>query len=77
MNWSVEKYRDLENARLIQLMDKRGLTLQSLAESAGISEKTLWCIAKGKSYPRLDTLLLICHALNCSMDYLYPMDLEI
>jgi DNA-binding Xre family transcriptional regulator len=74
MTWSVENYKGQENNRLIVLMTNKGFTLQTLAKESGISEKTLWSMIKGRSFPRLDTILLICKSLNCTMDELYPID---
>jgi transcriptional regulator with XRE-family HTH domain len=74
MDWCVENYKGNQNTRLLQLMGYKGYTIRSLAEETGVSEKTLWCMIQGRSYPRLDTILLVCHTLNCTIDYLYPMD---
>lgn len=74
MQWSVEQYKGHENARLIKLMDYQGYTMQKLARESGVSQKALWQVANGRTYPRVDTLLLICKTLNCSIDYLFPID---
>lgn len=74
MGWSVENYRGQKNNRMIRLMDFQGYNIQSLARETGVSDKAIWCMIQGGSYPRLDTLLLICHTLNCTIDYLYPMN---
>lgn len=69
---SVESYKGSPNLRMIQLMNSKGYNLHTLAEVSTVSEKTLWSMLKGRSYPRLDTILLVCYSLNCTIDYLYP-----
>lgn len=74
MDWQVEQYRGHENARLIQLMDYQGYSIPKLAKASGVSQKALWAVVNGRTYPRIDTLLLICKTLNCKIDYLFPID---
>lgn len=75
MGWQVENYKGYENKRLIKVMDKQGYNLRTLAEATGISERALWEIMKGRSFPRLDTILIICHTLETTIDSLYPLEL--
>jgi transcriptional regulator with XRE-family HTH domain len=74
VGWSVEQYKGHENARLIKLMDYKGYTMQRLSRESGVSQKALWQVVNGRTYPRVDTLLLICKVLNCSIDYLFPIE---
>lgn len=75
MGWKVERYKGQPNQYLIALMKEKGLSDEKLAALSGVSEKTIQAIRLGKYWPRLDSVLLICHALNCSVDYLFPIDL--
>lgn len=73
--WQVERYKGKPNYRLMSIMKEQGFTDEELAKAAGISEKTVQALRLGRHWPRLDSILLICNALNCSVDTLYPMDL--
>lgn len=69
----AESYRGQENKRLILLMERRGYTRKTLAEAAGVHERTIYDICKGNLFPRLDTLMCICETLKVSMDEIYPI----
>jgi len=57
--------------KLIELMTYRKMTIQSLSDSSGLSVETVKNLIYGKvTDPRLSTILPLCHALNCSSDYL-------
>ena len=49
---------------------QRGLTQSALAEACGIRQATLSMIESGNTMPRVDTLGLLCRALDVSADYL-------
>jgi transcriptional regulator with XRE-family HTH domain len=74
MDWSVNDFLGQPNKNLIRFMDFHGYTVSTLAEAAGVSQTAVWRIVNGRTYPRLDTILLICNTLNCTIDNLYPMN---
>ncbi len=49
----------------------RGLTLQALAESCGVTRQMLSMIERGKSAPSANLLSRLASALRCDMDDLY------
>lgn len=75
MAWQVEQYKGQPNIRLIGLMKDKGFSDEKLSKVCGVSEKTIQAIRLGKYWPRLDSVLLICKALNCTIDTLYPLNL--
>jgi DNA-binding XRE family transcriptional regulator len=74
MDWSVEFYKGQTNKNLVKLMDFHGHTIPSLSQASGVSEKTIWSMIHGRYYPRLDNVILVAHSLNCTIDYLYPIN---
>jgi len=50
--------------RIFRYCESKGLTLQQLADKAGINKGTLLNQMQGKRYPRLDTWIEICEALS-------------
>jgi hypothetical protein len=55
---------DVVRANLLRLMTSRGLSLQGLAELAGVSPAALKDLAEGRSFPALGLLLKLAHALD-------------
>lgn len=55
---------------------KKDLTQQQLAEIVGITRQTVSLIEKGKYNPTLKLCLLICDAVNKSLDELFWIDKE-
>lgn len=49
---------------------ERGLTRKELAKKAGITVKGIYNMEAGRNYPRLDTLVIVCNALDLSIDQL-------
>ena len=58
------------------LRKRRGLTLDDLANRAGITKSGLWQIEEGKSSPTVATLEKIGDALGLSVSELVSEDLE-
>ena len=57
--------------RLLELMTYRNMSISELSNVSGLSVETIKNLVYGRvSDPRLSTLLPICDALNCSLDYL-------
>ncbi len=52
------------NLRLRQLRERRGLTIQGLAERAGLAMTTVWRIEAGRVEPRLSVLAKLAKALG-------------
>lgn len=75
MGWRVENYKGEENSRLVAIMHRQGYNLRTFSEATGVSERALWEIMKGRSFPRMDTVLIICHTLKTSIDSIYPIEL--
>ncbi len=55
---------------LRKLRERRGLTMQKLAEMSGLSVATIWMIENGKLSPTLRTMRKIAAALNMSVEQL-------
>ncbi len=55
---------DVVRANLLRLMTSRGLSLQGLAELAGVSPAALKDLAEGRSFPALGLLLKLARALD-------------
>ena len=51
--------------------EKRGMTMKSLAEQAGVTESLISQIERDKVSPAVDTLLSIVQALNIDFDYIF------
>lgn len=58
-------------ARLAVLRSERDLTLQDVADRAGLSKSHVWELEQGRAKnPTLDTVLRLSTALGVSLDYL-------
>ena len=55
------------HARITQLREQRGYTVNKLANLAGISQSSLREIELGMKTPRIDTLSYICDALHITL----------
>ena len=53
--------------KLKEICEAKGSTPYKIAKKAGISSSTISGFLKGKSKPRIDTLLIICNQLEISM----------
>jgi transcriptional regulator with XRE-family HTH domain len=60
--------------RLYKAYKQSGLTVRQIAEKAGIGVNTMHEVITGKSDPRLSTLILLCDALGCSLEWLLGLD---
>ena len=57
--------------RIEYLLKTQFLTIKDLEIKAGLNEKTVWYFLRGKTQaPKIDTLVAISKALNCSLDEL-------
>ncbi len=70
MDWKIL------GARIKAERKRRGLTLEALAEKAGISRNYLWELEAGRKAPALGTLRELGAALNVSIDYLLGVSSE-
>lgn len=61
-----QKYKPMLNLKLMRI--KRGLTLESLAQKAGINYNTILQYEKGYHQPRIDNLKKIAKALECDLE---------
>lgn len=61
-----EKCTELSE-KLKKICEAKGSTPYKLAKKAGLSSSTISGFLKGKSKPRIDTLLIICNQLGISM----------
>lgn len=46
---------------------------ESLAEAINVKRQTIIDWEKGKTYPSVDKLILLCSTFNCNMDYLFGL----
>lgn len=65
-----ERMRINIGLRIMQRRKARGVKQSELAEVIGVSENQISNIENGKSFPRMGSLIKICQALDCSVDYL-------
>lgn len=57
--------------RLTDLRAQRGLTLQAVADRAGLSKAHVWSLEQGRAKnPTLETVMCLAGALGVSLDYL-------
>lgn len=64
------------HARIQELMDERGWTLNKLARMSGVNQKTLDQMMKRKTLPRLDNLQDICDGFGITMGAFFKDDNE-
>lgn len=57
-------------------MDERGLTCADLARAIGCAESTILQWTRGVYLPRIDYLIPLCRALDCSADELLGLDFK-
>lgn len=55
---------------------KAGMTQQKLADAVGITRQTVSLIEKGKYNPSLKLCLLICYAVDASLDEIFWVEKE-
>ncbi|CEG22804.1 helix-turn-helix protein [Planococcus massiliensis] len=55
---------------------KAGMTQQELADAVGITRQTVSLIEKGKYNPSLKLCLLICYAVDASLDEIFWVEKE-
>lgn len=67
---ALSEFQNQFPERLRTLLKKRGYKNKDFAEKSGMSNDNLSLYVNGKSYPRADTLILMCKTLECSADYL-------
>lgn len=59
---------DLFPANLKKAIKAKGFTQSRLAEQANLPLETISKWVRGKSFPRLDSLVLVCNVLEISID---------
>lgn len=57
-------------ARIMQRRKRLGMKQSELAELINVSDNQISNIENGRSFPRLNSFIMICSALNCTSDYL-------
>lgn len=65
----MEYFRAL-GARVTACRKAIGLSLDKVADQAGLSKAGLWQIEKGRSEPRARTLVALARVLNVTTDHL-------
>lgn len=55
-------------SKIEKICEERGITYNSLAQQAGISNSTLSYLLRGISRPNLHTVLQVCNALDVSLN---------
>jgi transcriptional regulator with XRE-family HTH domain len=63
--------------RIMELREKRGLTLSQLAKLVGISKSALWAIEQGRVSPTISTLWKIANALGVTFGELVEHSLSV
>ena len=56
--------------KLKLMIHNQGMSCGKFADSIGITRQALSNYISGRHYPKLDVLLLICNALDVSIDYM-------
>ena len=69
-----QTWRMIFAERLVQHMTQRQMTRKELAASAGISQMTISRYLNGQQSARIDIILRLAKALNCSVDDLVAVD---
>lgn len=59
--------------KIKEMRQKREITQHALAKMCGIDQRTMSTYEIGKVHPRLDALVNIAKALNCTLDDLVDM----
>lgn len=60
---NVTRYAENYSANLKRYLDGEGISTNSLANKANISQKTIWVVQAGKSVPTVNTIQSISNAL--------------
>jgi transcriptional regulator with XRE-family HTH domain len=56
--------------RMRELREKQGISQEDFAESCGLHRTAVGLLERGKSIPRLDTLLIVSHELGVTVSKL-------
>jgi transcriptional regulator with XRE-family HTH domain len=56
--------------RIAELRSKRGFSQESFADECGLHRTAIGLLERGKSIPRLDTLLILSHGLGINISQL-------
>ena len=56
--------------RIVELLDKRGMTRKELAQKAGVTQAAISRYTKGNRNPKGEVVARIADALNTTTDYL-------
>lgn len=62
--------------RLTELRKEKGWTIRELAERSDVPRSTIGCIETGDVIPRIDTVLRLSCALECTVEKLFWMEQE-
>ena len=65
MKVNDEKKNAVIGARIMQRRKLLGMKQSELAEIIGVSDNQISNIENGRSYPKLNSFMLICKALDC------------
>ena len=71
MKMNDEKKNAVIGARIMQRRKLLGMKQSELAEIIGVSDNQISNIENGRSYPKLNSFMLICKALDCNADYFF------
>ena len=71
---ALDKAENSFGAKMKQLRDQAGMSLNDLAQATGISESTLSRYENGTTSPQLGAILTICDALNVSYEAMVSED---
>ena len=71
MKVNDEKKNAVIGARIMQRRKLLGMKQSELAEIIGVSDNQISNIENGRSYPKLNSVMLICKALDCNADYFF------
>ena len=63
------KQKNILGSRIMQRRKQLGIKQSELAEIIGVSDNQISNIENGKSFPRLNSFILICETLKCNADY--------
>lgn len=65
---------DVFTTRFREAVAQSGMTQQTLADKTHLSKQVISDFKMGKSYPSLQTLRILCTALEVSADYLIGLE---
>lgn len=64
-------YLDLVGKRLYDLRQQQRKSLKAVSKATGIAPKTICKIEEGRTDPKIDALLTLCHYYQTTLSYIF------